>query len=61
MSEFLLKGLKVQFNLNEHIVRALDGEIIVMISYKYNLHEINFTGVDRMDTANFTQLYIKNV
>jgi hypothetical protein len=42
VSNFLLNGLKVQFNLNEYIVKSSNDEATVIASREQNLYEINF-------------------
>ena len=60
VSKLLSNGLKMQFNLNECIVRGPDGEMIVMKLRKDNLYKMNFTKVHRTDAANLAQSSKKN-
>lgn len=52
VSKILLNKLKVQFNLNEFIVRSSDDEIIAIVSRKGNLYQMNFIKVYGTNVAN---------
>jgi hypothetical protein len=43
VSKILSSGCKVQFNMNECIVRAFDGEVIAIALRDGNLYEVTFT------------------
>ena len=45
VSKFLSNGLKMQFNLNEYIVRGLDGEVNAIGLHNDILYKIIFTKV----------------
>lgn len=53
--KYLSSRLKVQFNLNECIVRIRDEKIIVISLRKVNLYQKNFANVHGVDVANLMQ------
>lgn len=55
MRKFVWNGLKVQFNLNEDIIKSCDGKTIVITPYKENLYENNFTNIHKVYTMNMVQ------
>jgi len=55
MSKILSSGCKVQFNMNECIVRAFDGEVIAIALREGNLYQMTFTKVCEMHVANLAQ------
>jgi hypothetical protein len=52
VSKILSSGCKVQFNMNECIVRAFDGEVIMIVLREGNLYQVTFTKVCEMHVAN---------
>jgi hypothetical protein len=55
MSKILASGCKVQFNMNECIVRSFDGEVIAIALREGNLYQVTFTKVCEMHVANVAQ------
>ena len=55
VSKILSSGCKVQFNMNECIVRAFDGEVIAIALREGNLYQMTFTNVCEMHVANLAQ------
>lgn len=55
----MLNGLKMQFNLNQCIVRGLDGKIITMGPHK-GIYEIMFIELYGTNATNLAQLVKKN-
>jgi len=55
VSKILSSGCKVQFNMNECIVRAFDGEVIAIALREGNLYQVTFTKVCEMHVANMAQ------
>lgn len=55
MSKLLSNGLKIQFNLNERIVRGLNGEVAVIELRNGNLYEINFNNVHKANVVDLVQ------
>jgi hypothetical protein len=55
VSKILSSGCKVQFNMNECIVRAFDGEVIAIPLREGNLYQMTFTKVCEMHVANVAQ------
>ncbi len=55
VSKILSSGCKVQFNMNECIVRAFDGEVIAIALHEGNLYQVTFTKVCEMHVANVAQ------
>jgi hypothetical protein len=55
VSKILSSGCKVQFNMNECIVRAFDGEVIAVALREGNLYQMTFTKVCEMHVANLAQ------
>ncbi len=55
VSKLVSSGLKVQFNLNECIVKASDGEAIAIAPREGNLYQMNFMKVHGVDAANLVQ------
>jgi hypothetical protein len=55
VSKILSSGCKVQFNMNECIVRAFDGEVIAIALREGNLYQMTFTKVCEMHVANLAQ------
>jgi hypothetical protein len=55
VSKILSNGCKVQFNMNECIVRAFNGEVIAIALRKGNLYQVTFTKVCEMHVANVAQ------
>jgi hypothetical protein len=55
VSKILSSGCKVQFNMNECIVRAFDGEVIAIALPEGNLYQMTFTKVCKMHVANLAQ------
>lgn len=60
VNKLLLDGLKVQFNLNEYIVRGPDREVNVIGLHKGNLYETQFSKVHGADVANLAQSMAKD-
>jgi transposase InsO family protein len=58
VSKILSSGCKVQFNMNVCIVRAFDGEVIVIALRDGNLYQVTFTKVCEMHVANVAQTSI---
>jgi hypothetical protein len=56
VSKILSSGCKVQFNMNECIVRAFDGEVIAIALREGNLYQMTFTKVCEMHVANLAQI-----
>lgn len=59
VSKFLSNEWKVQFNLNERIVKSGDGEVNAIGLHKGNLYEIQLSKVHRVDVANLAQSLVK--
>jgi hypothetical protein len=55
VSKILSSGCKVQFNMNERIVSAFDGEVIAIALRDGNLYQMTFTKVCEMHVANLAQ------
>jgi hypothetical protein len=55
VSKISSSGCKVQFNMNECIVRAFDGEVIAIALREGNLYQMTFTKVCEMHVANLAQ------
>ncbi len=55
VNKILSSGCKVQFNMNECIVRAFDGEVITIALREGNLYQVTFTKVCEMHVANVAQ------
>ncbi len=55
VSKILSSGCKVQFNMNECIVRAFDREVIVIALREGNLYQVTFTKVCEVHVANVAQ------
>ena len=60
MSKLLSTGLKIQFNLNECIVRGPDGEVISIRLHNGNLYEMNFKNVHIADAVDLVQSWRKD-
>lgn len=52
ISKLVSNNLRVQFNLNESIVKFCDEEAIVIAPCKRNLYEINIVKVHEAEAAN---------
>lgn len=57
--KLLLSGLKVQFKLNECIVRNRDKKCVAISLCKGNLYQINFDKMHVADATNLMQLSTK--
>jgi hypothetical protein len=55
VSKILSSGCKVQFNMNECIVKAFDGEVIAIALREGNLYPLTFTKVCEVHVANVPQ------
>jgi len=55
VSKLVSSGLKVQFNLNECIVKGSDGEAIAVAPREGNLYQMNFAKVHGADAAHLVQ------
>ncbi len=55
VSKILSNGCKVQFNMNECIVRAFDGEVIAIALREGNFYQMTFTNVCEMHVTNLAQ------
>jgi hypothetical protein len=55
VNKILSSGCIVQFNMNECIVRAFDGEVIAIALREGNLYQMTFTKVCEMHVANLAQ------
>jgi hypothetical protein len=55
-----MKQFEVQFNLNDCIIRFCDGKYIVIMPYKGNLYENNFTKLHKVYAANMVPFSAKN-
>ena len=52
LSKLVSNGLKIQFNLNECIVKSYNGEAIAIAPCKRNLYKINFVKVHKVKATN---------
>ena len=55
VNKLVLNGLKVQFNLNEYIVKFCNSEVIAIALHERSLYKINFVKVHEADTTNLVQ------
>jgi len=55
VSNILSSACKVQFNMNECIVKAFDGEVIAIALCEGNLYQVTFPKVCEMHVANVAQ------
>ena len=55
VSKFMSNDLKIQFNINECIIKSCNGEAIAIVPRKWNFYEINFVKVHRAKTTNLVQ------
>ena len=55
VSKLVSNDLKIQFNLNECIVKSCNGEAIAIAPRKRNLYEINFVKVHEAEATNLVQ------
>ncbi len=55
VNKILSSGCKVQFSMNECIVRAFDGEVIAIALREGNLYQMTFTKVCEVHVANVAQ------
>lgn len=59
VSKILSNKLKVQFNLNECIVKSSDDEVIAIVLREGNLYQMNFIKVYGTYVANLAQSWKK--
>lgn len=59
VSKLLLSGLKVQFKLNECIVRSRNKKFVAISLCKGNLYQIKFDKMHGVDATNLMQLSTK--
>ena len=52
INKLVSDGLKIQFNLNECIVKSCDGEVIVIAPRERKLYAINFVNVHEAEVTN---------
>ena len=60
VSKLLSTRLKIQFNLNECIVRGPDGEVISIGLHNGNLYKMNFKNVHIVDAVDLVQSWRKD-